>query len=289
MNELFSQEELDLIGGIPLNLQDSEDRRVWHYEGNGKFIVRSAYHVVRGINVANGEGVTGSSSSSSIVGEQFWKKLWSACVPRKLNGPASGFDLDLMLSWALWKHRNENLWTSKALQLLDIVLQTEGWMQEFHKWHKPATKKKNREVQRWGKPAEGWIKCNFDGAWNKGNNRGGFGVVIRNHLGKCLAAAAAGLVERIFSAVHVELFAAWRAAILVCSIGTVERKVQFEGDSAVVLAAMRGSKDDHSTLGLIINDLRCLRMEWVESMVSHIQREGNSAAHRLARMRINSV
>ena len=75
LNELFSHEEVDLISVIPLSLRDDEDHRVWHYERNGKFTVRSAYHVARGLNVANVEGVAGSSSSSSFVGEKFWKKL----------------------------------------------------------------------------------------------------------------------------------------------------------------------------------------------------------------------
>ena len=175
----------------------------------------------------------------------------------------------------------------KALQPLDIVLRTEGWLQEYQKWHKPATKKKNRDCQRWGKPAEGWIKCNFDGAWNKLRNRGGFGLVIRNQLGECIAVAV-GPVERASSALHAEFFAARRAAILVCSTGLEDMKIQFEGDSTLVLAAMRGSGDDHYILGPIINDLWCLRMKWVESVLSHTQREGNSAAHRLARMGLSS-
>ena len=157
----------------------------------------------------------------------------------QFNGLTPGFELGLMLIWALWNHRNEILWLGKALQPLDIVLRAEGWMQEFHKWHKSATKKKNRDTQRWGRPAEGWFKCNFDGAWNKFSNRGGFGVVIRNHLGECLAAVA-GPIERVSSATHAKLFAARRAAMLVSSNGLAERKVPFEGDSTLVLAAMRG-------------------------------------------------
>ncbi|KAM1030870.1 hypothetical protein ACFX13_035407 [Malus domestica] len=52
---------------------------------------------------------------------------------------------------------------------------------------------------------------------------------------------------------------------------------------------MQGSGDDSSTFGLIINDLQYLLLEWSESMISHIQRERNLAAHRLARIGINSA
>ena len=76
---------MDLIYDIPLSIKDDEDCMVWHYKRNGKFTVHSAYHVAQGLNVANGEWVTGSSSSSSIVGDKFWKKLWNACVPGKVK------------------------------------------------------------------------------------------------------------------------------------------------------------------------------------------------------------
>lgn len=85
MNELFFQEEVDLIHGIPLSLQNRDDRRIWHYEQHGKFTVQSAYHVAQGINVASGEGAAGSSYASSNVGEKLWKKLWGTCVPGKVK------------------------------------------------------------------------------------------------------------------------------------------------------------------------------------------------------------
>ena len=75
---------------------------------------------------------------------------------------------------------------------------------------------------------------------------------------------------------------------MVSSTDLAERKIQFEGDSTLVLAVMRGSGENNSIRGHFINDLRCLRMKWVESVLSHTQREGNSAAHRLARMGLSS-
>ena len=64
----------------------------------------------------------------------------------QLQDSATGFDLCLMLIWSLWKHRNEILWNGTALPPLEIVLRSEGWMQEFHKWHKPGVRKANRGI-----------------------------------------------------------------------------------------------------------------------------------------------
>lgn len=54
------------------------------------------------------------------------------------------------------------------------------------------------------------------------------------------------------------------------------------------MAAMKGHGDDLSPLRPIINDLRCLLVGMPNSMVSYVQREGNEAAHRLARMRLST-
>ncbi|XP_050108382.1 uncharacterized protein LOC126587381 [Malus sylvestris] len=114
--------------------------------------------------------------------------LYTGLANINLQVPTPGFELCLMLIWALRKHRNDVLWNGSLLPPHEIVLRTEGWMQEYHKWHKPAAKRSIREVQKWRKPEEGWIKCNFDGAWSQSGLRGGFGVVIRNHLGEFITA-----------------------------------------------------------------------------------------------------
>lgn len=61
---------MQLIRRLPLSLRNTVDRRIWHYDQHGKFTVRSAYHVTRGLNAINGEGAVGSSSSSSSIGDK---------------------------------------------------------------------------------------------------------------------------------------------------------------------------------------------------------------------------
>ncbi|TQE09855.1 hypothetical protein C1H46_004629 [Malus baccata] len=39
------------------------------------------------------------------------------------------------------------------------------------------------EVQRWKWPEEGWIKCNFGGAWDEMGAVEGVGMVVRNAEG----------------------------------------------------------------------------------------------------------
>lgn len=142
-------------------------------------------------------------------------------------------------------------------------------------------------VQKWSKPGEGWVKCNFDGAWSQNGRRGGYEVVIWNHEGDFLAAAA-GLIARLLSAVHAEFLAACQAVLLVRHQWSEECQIIFEGDASLVMVAMKGQGDDSSPFGPIVNDLKCFLAGMPHSMISHVQREGNGAAHRLARMGLSS-
>ncbi|KAM1109704.1 hypothetical protein EV2_009403 [Malus domestica] len=54
------------------------------------------------------------------------------------------------------------------------------------------------------------------------------------------------------------------------------------------MAAMKGQGDDSSAFGPIVNDLRCFIAGMPHSMINLAQREGNEAAHRLARMGLSS-
>ncbi|KAM1438681.1 hypothetical protein ACFX14_012317 [Malus domestica] len=170
-----------------------------------------------------------------------------------------------------------------------IILRTEGWLYEYHKWHKTQNRKSVREVQKWRKPGVRWLKCNFYGAWSKTESRGGgYGVVIRDHTGSCLGAVA-GPVAGAASALYTELFAAHQVLGLLKSRYLPDMKINLEGDSSLALAAMAGLEEDVSVWGPVINDLRSLLMELPFVECGHVQREANSVAHRLARMGLNCL
>lgn len=49
LNNLFSQQEVELIKTIPISLGNREDRLTWEGTNNGIFSVKSAYHLHREI------------------------------------------------------------------------------------------------------------------------------------------------------------------------------------------------------------------------------------------------
>ncbi|KAM0993899.1 hypothetical protein ACFX2A_009625 [Malus domestica] len=56
---------------------------VWHLEKNGKFSVKSVYHIAR--KDCEIIGITAESSGAQKRDLVLWKKLWSTCVPPKVK------------------------------------------------------------------------------------------------------------------------------------------------------------------------------------------------------------
>lgn len=74
---------MELIKSIPLSIRNTKDRLVWHFEWNGKFSVRSAYHLARHDTVLM--GVESGRLSLSRGEELLWKRLWGARIPGKVK------------------------------------------------------------------------------------------------------------------------------------------------------------------------------------------------------------
>ncbi|KAB2631226.1 hypothetical protein D8674_008745 [Pyrus ussuriensis x Pyrus communis] len=88
------------------------------------------------------------------------------------------FDLVMVLIWCTWTERNAMLWNGKALEPSEMHCKVHTWLHEFHKWH---GLRKNTNVvtgQPWKRQKNGWIKSNFDAAWDEQLEIGGVGAVI---------------------------------------------------------------------------------------------------------------
>lgn len=82
---LFSQKEVDLILSILLSFWSSLDRRILHFERNGKFTVRSVYHVAKALVATTIARVSGSASMPDDGQSKVLRKIWNACVPGKVK------------------------------------------------------------------------------------------------------------------------------------------------------------------------------------------------------------
>ncbi|KAG6687379.1 hypothetical protein I3842_11G068200 [Carya illinoinensis] len=103
IHSIFSEEEANLICKMPISPCRSRDILSWRCSSNGKFSVKSAYHLQSSIR-ENGKGQPSNSNMVSKV----WERLWSIGVP---NGTKS----------FLWRAAKESLPTNLNLLKRKVV------------------------------------------------------------------------------------------------------------------------------------------------------------------------
>ncbi|KAB2619858.1 hypothetical protein D8674_037424 [Pyrus ussuriensis x Pyrus communis] len=137
------------------------------------------------------------------------------------------------------------------------------------------------DVQKWRKPEKGWLKCNFDGAWDEHGAVGGVGIVLRDGVGEFVAAAALK-VEGISSAFLAETIVAREVALFVQQWRL--QKVILKGDALLVIATIQNDLDvNHGPLGHVLSDIHMLLQPFQQWKAHFVRRDANNVAHRLAR------
>ena len=85
MLEIFSgrflPHEAEAVKSIPLSVRSLPGKLVWAETANGKFTVKSAYHLAVRISSL---GTRGSVSDCSLL-RRFWKSLWRLPIPHKVK------------------------------------------------------------------------------------------------------------------------------------------------------------------------------------------------------------
>ncbi|KAL0344526.1 UNVERIFIED_CONTAM: putative mitochondrial protein [Sesamum radiatum] len=79
VRELFWPEDSEVILGLPLSRTREPDLLVWHYSKNGRFSVRSAYHLACLLDDRPGSSSLGEHESS------WWRKVWQSKIPNKIK------------------------------------------------------------------------------------------------------------------------------------------------------------------------------------------------------------
>ena len=125
------------------------------------------------------------------------------------------------------------------------------------------------------------IKINFKGAVFKETEEAGLGIVVRDSQGKVLAS----LVEKIrlpSSSNEVEALATIQAITLAMDLNLPSFIV--EGDSKVVISALRNKEESFSSFGHLISSIKHCLVYCNCISFSHTRRPGNSVAHFLAKL-----
>ncbi|XP_062006807.1 uncharacterized protein LOC133723945 isoform X2 [Rosa rugosa] len=144
----------------------------------------------------------------------------------------------------------------------------------------PEKVKLGRQVKPWCPPSAGWLKANIDGAFHMTTWSGGLGVVIRDSVGTVVAGAC-GTCTDVASPVVVKALACRLACKVV--VDNDLGPVMFEADCLQVVQAICAEGEDTSDFGRIIDDISSLLSSLAGSFFSHVYRESNKLAHKVAK------
>ncbi|XP_075665935.1 uncharacterized protein LOC142635700 [Castanea sativa] len=271
---LFHQFDAEAILQVPLSRRVVQDSLVWLFTKNGRYSVKSGYHVAkqwRMVENSSGEA-SGHRASTSL-----WSCVWKAGVPNKERGAAQDV-------WAGSAIRFQNFGTEQVdfRQLVASLIPKLSLEERDLFWdhlsvpvsvHVPAS-------QVW-QPLQGeFFKLNFDRACFDNGATSSYGAVIPNGNGEVMAAISAkgGAVR---DSEEVEVMACHKALEFAIDTGFME--VILEGDNALVMKTVSQAQPNFSRLGLIYEDIWCLAAGFRAISVSCVRRSANSVAHALTR------
>ncbi|XP_012833848.1 PREDICTED: uncharacterized protein LOC105954713 [Erythranthe guttata] len=165
------------------------------------------------------------------------------------------FEKIILLCWAIWHSRNKRIFEGKHTEAVEIVAFADKYWKELHAATSVVLQpgvRSDRNSVRWEPPENDVVKINFDA------------TCVRQPLDPTSAEAKAAVL-----AVHLARERNWT-------------KVIIEGDSFVVISAIKGTSDSRAGYGNIIMDIQRISEDFEEFRVQHILREGNRVAHEVA-------
>uniref|UniRef100_A0A2N9EM29 RNase H type-1 domain-containing protein n=1 Tax=Fagus sylvatica TaxID=28930 RepID=A0A2N9EM29_FAGSY len=183
--------------------------------------------------------------------------------------------------WLVWQRRNKAMYQSELNNLDDIPLLAQRLLLEF--WAVNDQQQSVPQVipkQAWQPPTQFEFKANCDAALFPSHNMTSVGVVIRDGRGLPIAT----LCKR-FHCLHAvddaEAIAVREAVQLARDVGLAE--VEVEGDSLVILHALKQQEVCFASYGDIIQDIHQLACSLDRVVFSHVRRTENRVTHVLAR------
>jgi hypothetical protein len=137
-----------------------------------------------------------------------------------------------------------------------------------------------RQTSKWCRPGPEFLQLNTDGAYLEQSGEGGWGFVIRDHLG-AVHKAGVGREYYLQNAFHAEVLGCLEGLKVAASMGMA--RVVLETDAFTMRNPLEGDDYRMSTLGVLIAEAKHLMAsEFVLCEVRYCPRVCNKLAHELA-------
>ncbi|KAM6557117.1 hypothetical protein CsatB_004136 [Cannabis sativa] len=203
------------------------------------------------------------------------------------NGQTVVLEEAIMVSWAVWKARNELLWNKNVTTAVEVINSARTVLNQ---WKSAAANRfsplpavindTSNLSNNWTPPAAGFLKVNTDGALFSASNSFGLGGLARDANGQFIEAFCLhkpGCVQPSL----VEAFGVKEALSWIKTKGW--EHVILETDSLVVVQALQSNVAMQSLFGSTITYCRNLLKSLPFVNVCFVKRSANNAAHCLAR------
>ncbi|KAL6223491.1 hypothetical protein ACLB2K_006877 [Fragaria x ananassa] len=206
------------------------------------------------------------------------KNLLLVRITRILTGwrchsrlPKENFDKLLWGIWSIWR---------KTAEFGVVASQVGIHKGLFAAANAKKLKQPSLRSSQWKLPSIGWLKANIDGAFIVDSHCGGIGVVFRDSsqfVGGCYVR-----VNFLHNSSTVEGLATRLASHFAAQHNMAP--VVFESDCLKVVNDVKGAVTDLSGNGTLICDIQSLLALCGGSRISHVYREANIMAHKVARL-----
>ncbi|XP_012848396.1 PREDICTED: uncharacterized protein LOC105968309 [Erythranthe guttata] len=130
-------------------------------------------------------------------------------------------------------------------------------------------------------PPSDTIKTNFDASLRSAESKCSLGGLARTSNGKCVVWFSYCLKQNL-DPVVAEAMAALKAVKF--ALARQFFRIVLEGDSSTLVAAIRCKEGLRTSYGNLIADIKRLATHFEEFEVCYVKRDGNRAAHEIARL-----
>uniref|UniRef100_A0A7N2MFF8 RNase H type-1 domain-containing protein n=1 Tax=Quercus lobata TaxID=97700 RepID=A0A7N2MFF8_QUELO len=155
-----------------------------------------------------------------------------------------------VMVWSIWSQQNQIRLHQPSCNSHLLAQTSKDRLEEF------------QAIQLSLKPRTVFSESNFSGA----------GVVIRNHQGFVIASLLQNF-SQAFAPLEVEVLAAARDLEFAAELGI--KHTVLEGDSLMLIQALKNGYVDLSPCGLLLDDVRYRSNFFTPLHYSHVKREGN--------------
>lgn len=217
-----------------------------------------------------------------------WKEPSFTDLLCHVAAEGSGLDCALfaVTAWWIWRDRNNVVHGSKELHPAELIQRAVDWLAECS--HVLGSRSNEGDGQtvsetetiHWVPPLATWLKLNFDGACDFKQGRVGLGAVIRDEVGALRGAMAIPCVIPL-SPLATEALALLNGLKYCRELGV--SKIEIEGDALTVLQALDATGVDLSEIGVVIEEVKLVMLDFEMVSWKHVKKKGNIVAHRLDR------